>query len=57
MTNVCIKFEMAGPNQTLVIDWARLYMMDGWMDRRTAAKQYTPSSSKGDIAKESYKTM
>ena len=29
MTNVCMKFGKVGPNQTLVIDWRRLYTMDG----------------------------
>ena len=29
MTNVCMKFEKAGPNQTLVIDHTRLYTTDG----------------------------
>ena len=28
MTNDTIKFEKTGPNQTLVIDWTRLYMTD-----------------------------
>ena len=35
MTNVCMKFEKAGPNQTLVIDRTRLYIMDGQMNERT----------------------
>ena len=35
MTNVCMKFEKTGPKQTLVFDWTRLYMTNGWMDRRT----------------------
>ena len=29
VTNVCMKFEKAGPNQTLVIYPTRLYTMDG----------------------------
>ena len=41
MKNVCMKFEKAGPHQTLVIDWTRKY------DGRTGAKQYTPSFLKG----------
>ena len=48
MAKVCMKFEKAGPYQTLVIDRARLYTMD----RQTSAKQYTPSSSKGGIKEE-----
>ena len=48
MINVCMKFEKAGPNQTLVIDQTRLYMTDG----PKGVKQYNPSSPKvtGDIA-------
>ena len=38
-----MKFEKAGPNQTLVIDSTRLYMKD----RQTGAKQYTPLLRKG----------
>ena len=36
MTNVCMKFEKAGPNQTLVIDQTRLYTTDGLADSCTA---------------------
>ena len=32
MTNVCMKSEKARPNQTLVIDWTRLYTSDGLTD-------------------------
>ena len=32
--NVCMKFEKAGPNQTIVIDQTRLYMTDGPTDRQ-----------------------
>ena len=49
MTNVCMKFEKAGPNQTLVTDRTGLYMMDRWTNGQTGAKQYIPSSSKGGI--------
>ena len=50
ITNVCMKFEKAGPNQILVFDWTRLYTTDGQTDRWTGAKQYTPSSLKGGEA-------
>ena len=49
MTNIWMKFEEAGPYQTLVIDLTRLHTTDGRTDLQTAAKQYTPSSSKGGI--------
>ena len=55
MTNVCIKFEKAGPYQTLAIDQTRWYTMDakadGQTDGQKGAKQYTPSSSKWGIIK------
>ena len=44
MANVCMKFEKAGPNQTLVIDRTRLYKTDGRSDGQTGAKS---SSSTG----------
>ena len=44
MTNICMKFEKTGPNQTLVIVQTRLYTMDGCTDGQTDAQQYTPSS-------------
>ena len=47
MTYVFIKFEKAGPNQTLVIDRTWLYSTDGWTDRRTGAKQYAPIFERG----------
>ena len=34
MTNVCMKFENAGPNQILVFDLTRLYTTDGPTDQR-----------------------
>ena len=34
ITNVCMKFEKAGPKQTLVIDRTRLYTTDGPSDRQ-----------------------
>ena len=37
MTNVCMKFEKAGPNQTLVID-----RTGRQTDGQTDAKEYTP---------------
>ena len=40
MTNVWMKVDKAGLNQTLVIDRT---------DRQTGVMQYTPSSSKGGI--------
>ena len=51
MTNVCMKFEKAGPNQTLVIDLIRKCegRTDGRTDGQTGAKQHTPSSSKGGV--------
>ena len=47
MTNVCMKFEKAGLDQTLVIHPTRLYTTDGPTDRLTVAREYTPSSLKG----------
>ena len=39
MTNyVCMKFEKAEPNQTLVIDQRRLYMTDGQTVRQVQSK-------------------
>ena len=38
MTNVCMKFNKAGPNQTLVIDQTRLYTTDRQTHGRTGAK-------------------
>ena len=35
ITNVCIKFEKAGPDQTPIIDRTRLYTMDRPMDGRS----------------------
>ena len=35
MTNVCMKFKKAGPNQTLVIDRTRLYTTDRRTGQRT----------------------
>ena len=35
MTNVCVKIEKIGPNQTLVIDQTRLYTPDGRTDEQT----------------------
>ena len=34
ITNVCMKFEKAGPNQILDIDRTRLYTMNGPMDKQ-----------------------
>ena len=37
ITNICMKFEKAGPNQTLVIDGDKVVYAG-----QTGAKQYTP---------------
>ena len=46
MTNVCMKFEKAGPTQTLLNDPTSLYMTERQTDQatngQTDAKQYTP---------------
>ena len=34
LTNVCMKFEKAGPYQTLVTDWTRLYTTDRRTERQ-----------------------
>ena len=46
MTNVCMKFEKAGPNPTLVIDPTRLYTTDGRLDGQVQSN--IPSLLRGE---------
>ena len=49
MTNVCMKFQKAGPNQTVVVKKGCIRRMDRPTEQPTGAKLYTPSFSKGGI--------